>query len=436
MPQFEIQSMKYSNRATYVRIAAAICLLATSLASAQHLHELDAALEPLVTNHTVSGVVSVVTRKGITVHAAAYGNRSFDASDPMQLDTIFRAYSMTKPVTAVAMMILYDEGKWRLDDPVSKVLPELSGLLVFKGLDAQGKPILVAPRTPPTMAQILTQTAGFSYGFDSGYVDDQYRIVMPLEAESSKDFVQRVARLPLRAEPGTEWRYSLAVDLQGVIVERLSGMSLADFFAKRIFAPLRMVDSGFHVPAEKRSRFAALYTADGEKLVTVSVANNGGFSIFSSEYREPPGFAMAGAGMVTTAVDYERFGRMLLNGGVLDSRRILSRRSARMIMTNHIPPFITRGGYGIGLQQIRPGYEFGFNGVVVTDPERATVDIGKGSYLWDGAAGTWFWIDPANQIVFVGMLQRMMPAGGMPNHQAATQAAMRRALGTRFRITN
>jgi CubicO group peptidase (beta-lactamase class C family) len=383
---------------------------------------------------TVSGVVSMVSRKGVPIHASAYGKQDLASATPMRMDTIFRAFSMTKPVTAVAMMLLYEQGKWRLSDPVTKFLPELGGVRVYKGVDAQGNPVLEPPKSAPTMLQLMTHTAGFSYGFGTGYVDDQYRAANPLDATSTEDFLRRVVGLPLMFEPGTQWQYSLSMDLQGVIVERLSGLPLAEFLDRHVFKPLRMVDSGFYVPPEKRSRFATLYTSVSGQLTPVTAKDVLGINFLNSSFAAPPGFALGGAGMVTTAPDYLRFGQMLLNGGTLDGVRILSRKSVSMIMSNHIGRSIADGKYGIGMQQIRRGYEYGFNGVVVTDPKLAKVDIGEGSYLWDGAAGTWFWIDPTNQVVFVGMLQRLMNAGGMPNHEMISQAAVRTALGSGFRL--
>jgi CubicO group peptidase (beta-lactamase class C family) len=415
-------------------VGLALCALVSDASFAQNLDAVDAALRPLVDEGTVSGVVSMVSRKGVPIHASAYGKQDLASATPMRMDTIFRAFSMTKPVTAVAMMLLYEQGKWRLSDPVTKFLPELGGVRVYKGVDAQGNPVLEPPKSAPTMLQLMTHTAGFSYGFGTGYVDDQYRAANPLDATSTEDFLRLVVGLPLMFEPGTQWQYSLSMDLQGVIVERLSGLPLAEFLDRHVFKPLRMVDSGFYVPPEKRSRFATLYTSVSGQLTPVTAKDVLGINFLNSSFAAPPGFALGGAGMVTTAPDYLRFGQMLLNGGTLDGVRILSRKSVSMIMSNHIGRSIADGKYGIGMQQIRRGYEYGFNGVVVTDPKLAKVDIGEGSYLWDGAAGTWFWIDPTNHVVFVGMLQRLMNAGGMPNHEMISQAAVRTALGSGFRL--
>lgn len=404
-------------------LAAAAIMVLTAPLQAQTWPAVDAALEPLVEQGQLSGVVSIVVKDGKTVHASAIGKRDMESGAPMEMDTVFRAFSMTKPVTAVAMMVLHDEGKWRPSDPIARFLPELADLQVFKGMDADGKPILEAPAAPPTMGQLMTHTAGFSYGFMPGYVDDLYRANSPGGADSLDGFLSRLAALPLAYEPGTQWQYSVAMDVQGAIIERITGQTVQQFMAERIFVPLRMVDTGFTVPAAKRARFAALYGWQDGALARL----DGG--MFGSAYEEEPGFASAGGGLVTTAGDYARFAQMLLEDGALDGVRVLKPGSAKVIMTDHLPPALVNGKFGIGMQQIRPGYQFGYNGVVVTDPEAAGVDMGKGSYLWDGAAGTWFWADPSNNLVFVGMIQRIMSTGSMPNVQAISQKAVKESLG-------
>lgn len=410
-----------SNARRLMTMAAASVLVMAAPAAGQ-LAAVDEALRPLVESGQLSGAVAVAMKDGRQVHASALGAKDLASGEPMRLDTIFRIFSMTKPVTAAAMMILWDEGKWKPEDPVSKFVPELRAVRVFKGLDPDGRPILASPATEPTMAQLMTHTAGFSYGFDAGYVDDQYRANPPGQAETGDEFARRLAVLPLAYEPGTQWQYSVAMDVQGLIIERLSGMPLAEFMEQRIFRPLGMVDTGFYVPQDKRDRLATLYTWTDGKLQPMA----GG--MFGSSYAAPPSFASGGGGLVSTAPDYARFGQMLLDGGTLDGARVLSPAAAKAIMTDHLPPALVRAGYGIGFQQLRPGYQFGYNGVVVTDPASAGVALGTGSYLWDGAAGTWFWIDPENRLVFVGMIQRLMAAGGMPQVQNISQRAVAASL--------
>lgn len=395
----------------------------TALAEAPRWPAVDSAISPLVERAELPGVVTLALKDGRVVHASAIGKADLATGAPMKMDTIVRAFSMTKPVTAVAMGILYDEGKWRPEDPVATYLPELADLKVFKGLDAEGKPILAAPATQPTVGQLMTHTAGFSYGFMPGYVDEQYRANNPMRAKSTAELLKMIAALPLAYEPGTQWRYSLSMDIEGMIVERITGQRLDDFMAARIFKPLKMADTGFYVPADKRARFAALYEWRDGKLQPPTSPG-----LFTSEYAQPPGVTLGGAGLVSTAGDYARLAQMLLNGGDLDGVRILSRKTVTEIMTSHLSPQIVNARFGIGIQQIRPGYEYGWNGVVVTDPAAAKVALGKGSYLWDGAAGTWFWVDPENKVVFVGMVQRLM-GPGFPPLQPLTQRAVMDSLG-------
>lgn len=376
----------------------------------------------LVDRREFAGIATVAYRDDHLIHRAACGVQDLSGDRPMASDTIVRAFSMTKPVTAVAMMILHDCGLWRPEDPITKHIPEFKGLRVFQGLDDAGGPILALPKAPPTLAQLMTHTAGFSYGSEPGHVDDLYRAADIWTATGADDFVARIGRLPLLYEPGAEWRYSISMDLQGVIIERLSGLNLPDFMRRYIFAPLNMADTDFHSPAEQRARLAALYRwKDGalHAVRTVPLVGEG---------LEPPGFASGGGGLFSTADDYIRFARMLLGEGQLDGARIISAAAARQMMTRKLSPEIIARRFGVGLQQLRPGYEYGYNGVVVTDPLAAGVALGRGTYLWDGLASTWFWVDPENRIAFVGMVQR---AGDpeMPQVQPISQHAVFEALG-------
>ncbi|QPQ54360.1 beta-lactamase family protein [Allosphingosinicella flava] len=380
----------------------------------------DTALQSFVDQGALTGYAVEIWKDGALVGRSAYGKRDLATGAPMQTDTIVRAYSMTKPVTAVAMMILHDQGKWRPEDPVAKYLPELADLKVWKSLDAAGKPILVPPASQPNMAQLMSHMAGFQYDMGRGGIDDLYRRADLWGAKDNRDFLARVARLPLRYDPGTGWEYSIAMDLQGAIIERLSGMPLRDFMKRHIFDPLGMTDTDFRVPQEKLPRLATVYEWKDGKPIEVTSHPLG------NDPTAMPGFASGGGGLFSTAPDYARFARMLLGKGTLDGKRIISEEAASTIMSPKLPPEILNGGYGIGLQQMRPGYEYGYNGVVVTDPQAAKVALGRGSYLWDGLATTWFWVDPEHDIVFVGMVQRIAAEGGPPL-QPASQAAVKAA---------
>lgn len=382
----------------------------------------DALIQDVVDRRLLSGAVTVAWHKGAVSHASAIGQRDVAVAEPMQTDSIFRLFSMTKPITAVAMMILWDEGKWSPSDPIAKHLPELADLEVLRGTGTDGSALLAVPETPPTLEHLMTHQAGFSYGFTDEPVDRAFhaaRVPIIPHDITAEDYLARLARVPLAFEPGTGWRYSLAMDVQGIIVERLSGMRLRDFMLERIFKPLGMVDTDFFVPAAKRDRFAALYTLAGDALVEMTAESDSldydnvaalSPSDLVLPYDQPPVLASGGGGLVSTAPDYLRFGRMLLGRGELDGRRILSPEAVALMTRSHTPPHLLSGGFGTAPHWLRPGYEYAYNAVVITDPHAAGVPLGRDTYLWDGAAGCWFWVDPTNDLVFVCMVQLLVDA--------------------------
>jgi CubicO group peptidase (beta-lactamase class C family) len=387
---------------------------------AARLERLHQAMQHEVDAGQLAGIVTLLARHGKTVEAKAYGYQDLGTHQPMTLDTIVRAFSMTKPVTGTAMMILYEEGRWRPSDPLSRFIPEFSDLKVFAGLDQEGKPILVAPTHPPTIGEVMTHTAGFSYGFGDTPVDLMYRQAQPLAASNLHEFIQRLAKLPLAYQPGSKWIYSVSVDVQGYLVERLSGRSLAEFMRERIFTPLHMPDTGFFVPAEKLSRLATTYDAELKDGKLTAQPRDPNAS-------KPPSLDSGGGGLYSTAIDYMRFAQMLLNGGELDGVRILAPSSVALLRTNHLATALQTGEFGIGFQQMRPGFGYGYDVAVYDDPLKAGATVGAGTFLWDGAAGTWFWVDPTNDVAFVGMIQRF---GGphLPPVQLTSQAFVYQAL--------
>lgn len=361
---------------------------------------IDPDMQRLIDAGHFAGVATEIWHQGKLAHRSALGLRDLADAAPMTPDTIVRIFSMTKPVTAAAMMILHDQGKWRAEDPLAKHLPDLANLQVCEGI-ANDQAIIRPARSQPTMGQLLTHTAGFSYGFEPGWVDDRYREADLWRAIDLQDFVRRVAQLPLASDPGTRWQYGISMDLEGAIVERLSGMSLGEFCRGHIFEPLAMPDTDFYVPLSKVPRLATLYARQAGRLERAD-------NPLGEHVGSPSDFASGGGGLYSTAIDYARFGRMLLGHGEFEGQRIMSAGAAQAMMSRQIAPSIVEGGFGIGFQQIRPGYEFGYNGIVVTNPAMAGVSLGLGSYLWDGLAGTWFWVDPENEIAFVGMVQRIV----------------------------
>lgn len=370
--------------------------------SSERLERLHALMQKQVDEKQLPGIVTILARHGKVVDYRSYGVRDVASGAPMTKDTIFRAYSMTKPITGVAMMILYEQGKWLPSDPIAKFIPEFAHLKVAKGVDAGGNLILEDPIHPPTMQELMTHTAGFVYGFFGNTpVDKEYQKVNPLDSKSLQEMIEKLAKIPLAYQPGTKWVYSVSMDIQGYIIEKLSGQALPDFIEEHIYRPLGMKDSGFYVPAEKQNRFATLYRSDEKGNVVV-------VPVFHREFNEKPAAPSGGGGSVTTAEDYFRFASMLANGGELSGVRILSPASVQLMSSNHLAPNLLTGEFGIGVQVMRPGFGYGYNCAVEFEPQLANLPDGRGTFFWDGAAGTWFWIDPTNDVVFVGMIQRLL----------------------------
>jgi len=392
--------------------------------SSERLENLHALMQRTVDQKQIAGIVTILARHGKVVEYRTYGQRDMASGAPMTKDVIFRDFSMTKPVTGVAMMILYEQGKWLPSDPIAKFIPEFAHLKVYKGTGADGKMILVDPDHAPTMRELMTHTAGFTYGFFGDTpVDKMYREENLLASKNLQEFVEKLSRIPLLYQPGKGWTYSMSMDIEGYIVEKLSGQSLPDFMRDRIYQPLGMRDAGFFVPAEKRNRFTTLYRTgpNGELIADASASRRSG------DYDVQPPMPSGGGGMVSTAEDYYRFAQMLANGGELDGKRILSPATVKLMASNHVPAELLTGQFGIGYQVMRPGFGYGYNGAVVFDPLEANLPDGKGAFFWDGAAGTWFWVDPTNDVVFIGMIQRMLgPAS--PNLEYESRSAVYGAL--------
>jgi CubicO group peptidase (beta-lactamase class C family) len=370
--------------------------------SSERLERLHALMQEAVDAKQLPGAVTLLARHGKVVDYRTYGMRDAASGAAMTRDTIFRAFSMTKPVTGVAMMLLYEQGKWLPSDPIAKYIPEFAHLKVCKGVDGAGNMILEDPIHPPTMKELMTHTAGFVYGFFGNTpVDKEYQKTGVMQSKSLQEFIGKLAKIPLAYQPGTKWVYSVSMDIQGYIIEKLSGQMLPDFMRDHIFKPLGMKDSGFFVPADKRGRFVTIYRSN-EKGEVVPAPGFGG------DYAEQPTMASGGGGMVTTAEDYFRFAEMLANGGELNGVRILSAASVQLMSTNHLAANLLTGEFSIGAQVMRPGLGYGYDCAVEYDPGEANLPDGRGTFFWDGAAGTWFWIDPTNDIVFIGMVQRVL----------------------------
>ena len=392
--------------------------------SSERLERLHALMQQAVDQKQIAGIVTILARHGKVIDYRTYGQSDIASGKPIAKDAIFRDFSMTKPVTGVAMMILYEEGKWQPSDPIAKFIPEFANLKVYKGTDSSGRLILTDPDHAPTMRELMSHTAGFTYGFFGDTpVDKMYRDAKLFDSKNLREFIEKLAKIPLLYQPGKGWTYSVSMDIEGYIVEKLSGQTLPEFMRDHIYAPLGMRDAGFFVPAEKRNRFVTLYRTGPAGELVADPPTSG----MANGYSEQPTMPSGGGGMVSTAEDYYRFAQMLGNGGELDGKRILAPATVRLMTSNHLPAELLTGQYGIGLQQMRAGLGYGYNCAVAFDPAEANLPDGQGTFYWDGAAGTWFWVDPTNDVVFIGMIQRMLgPAS--PNLEFESRAVVYQAL--------
>ncbi|WP_397423389.1 serine hydrolase domain-containing protein [Phenylobacterium sp.] len=359
--------------------------------SATGVAALNADMHALVDQQKLSGVVTLLARKGKVVNLDAYGRQDISTQAPMAIDSIFRIASMTKPICGVAMMQLWEQGKWKLDDPVAKHIPEFAGLKVRT---ADGG--LVDQASPMTMAQIMSHTAGF--GTSARYEADA------LFATDLQGMIDKLSTLPLFSQPGTDWAYGPCVNIQGYVVEKLSGKPLDRHFQDHIFTPLKMPDTGFWVDPAKVSRVVRIHTYSTGKLVPAGEPR---------VQTTRPRFLSGSGGLSSTAADYFRFCQALLNGGDLDGARILKPETVKLMRKS-----VLRPGVGVDLYgPVQKGIGFGMDFAVHENPAISGIPQGVDSYWWGGAFGTWFWIDPTHDIVFVGMIQNLngtIPGAGTP----------------------
>jgi CubicO group peptidase (beta-lactamase class C family) len=359
--------------------------------SPERLERLHAMLQRHVDEGKHAGLISLVARHGRIVDWRAYGSRDLGARLPMEKDTIVRVYSMSKVISSAAVMILYEEGRIKLEDPVGTYLPALAKLKVFTGGSVK-RPRLVDATRQMTVKDLLTHTSGLIYGFGKGPIDEIYRDAKLLESSSMDDFVTHLAKLPLAHQPGARFSYGLSIDVLGAIVEKVAAMPFERFVEERITKPLGMLDTSYDVAEAKRGRMAKVYTLDkANALVEVPETQLAGVDPEAGR-----GFAAGGAGMFSTIGDYARFGQMLLNGGELDGVRILGRKTVELMMANHLnhlartsTEFCEAEGFGLG-------------GSVRVDLAKGNMLGSLGQFGWSGAATTYFNLDPKeNTIVLV-----------------------------------
>ena len=385
--------------------------------SSAKIAALNEAMHRAVDQGEVAGISTMLARHGKVVNFDAYGKQSIATGAPMTRDTIFRMYSQTKPLTAAAMMVLFEQGKWKLDEPVTDFIPEFAKLKVMTGLDGNGQPIVEDPKHPPTMRELMTHSAGFGYGLRSDdYVDKQFQTQGVLRSNGLQAMVDKIATIPLLYQPGTKWSYSAAVDIQGYVVEKLSGQTFGEFLQTHLFRPLGMNDTGFVVPMDKAPRLAGVYVKNeqtGNKLFEITPQ----LSPMVQDFTKPPLLESGGGGGVSTIDDYARFCQMILNHGELDGVRVLSPASVAQIETNALEPTAMSDPAPDGRPAIgSDALGFGMNVMVFKDPAKIGSPVGAGTITWGGAAGTWFWIDPKNDLFFLGMIQRF--SGGNAGMEA------------------
>jgi CubicO group peptidase (beta-lactamase class C family) len=374
--------------------------------SSERLKRIDAMAQRYIDEGKLAGLVTLVARRGLVAHFGKCGVQALETGVPVELDTIFRIYSMTKPLTTVALMMLYEQGLFQLRDPVSRFLPGFKGVKV---LASDGE--LVDPIREITIHDLLTHTAGLSYG---GYqetgipVDKLYDEADLDNIEiTNQEMVRRIANLPLMYQPGQKWFYSVATDVVGHLVEVLSGLPLDSYFEEKILTPLHLKDTAFYVPEAKLDRFAALYgPGDDASLELLDDPATGAYS-------RPPHLLPGGHGLVSTTTDYLRFCQMLLNGGELDQVRLLGRKTVELMTMNHLPESMVPIGWP---PDVMHGYGFGLGFRVRIDDARAGLLGSVGEYAWGGYASTGFFIDPNEELIAILMTQ-FIPTGYYPIHE-------------------
>jgi CubicO group peptidase (beta-lactamase class C family) len=370
---------------------------------------IDAALSQMVSGGRAAGASALIWEKGAERYFGAAGEADREARRPMRRDTLVQIFSMTKPVTGVALMQLWEQGKFGLDDPLARYLPAFGQAKVIDGMGADGKPVLRAPTRPISIRDIMRHTAGFSYGMRDTPADVVFHQIDPLALTNSlEEMGAKLAQVPLLFDPGVEWNYSTGVDVQALLVEKLTGEPFEQHVRRTILDPLGMRDTGWTQPQDRLPRFAASYVkqADG-KLVRQADEKTRALNFL------PRRLTMGGAGLASTLDDYMRFARMLLGRGTLEGVRILAPSTVRLMSTDQLDPRITRRFFLPGKGAVGFGFDFA---VRTAQPRDAQENRGSvGEFFWDGAETTLFWVDPANEMAVVFFAQ-VTPFDGTLHH--------------------
>jgi CubicO group peptidase (beta-lactamase class C family) len=359
--------------------------------SKERLARLNEKFHSHVDEGRAAGIITLIARHGKIVHFDVYGKADMEAGSPMKANSLFRMFSMTKPVTSTALLMLYEEGKFQLDDPLETYFPEFKDLKVY--VSGSGDQMQVeAPKRKPTVRDILRHTGGFGYGFGASPVDKAYQEAKVRDSDL-QGMVSKLAKIPLAYQPGAQWMYSVSHDLQAALVEKLSGMKFENFVSMRILKPLDMKDSSLGVPAIDISRLTTNYGVQQGKLVPVDKPA-------SSTYKGVGG----GSSLTSSARDYLRFAQMLANGGQLNGVRLLSPETVRLMRSNHLPDGVWMG---MGQPGVNTGTGYGLGVSVLVDPVRRGNLGSKGEFGWSGAAATHFIIDPEKDIVGIFLTQKL-----------------------------
>ena len=372
------------------------------------LDALDARLKQAIDDGDTAGMTYMLIRHGQVANFTSIGQQTPDKA--MANDSLFRIYSMSKPITGVALMQLYEQGKWQLDDPIEKHAPELANMKALTWdkdgkvvMSADGKPALTSLKKSPTMRQLMSHTAGFGYGLaGDDPVNRAFREDRVLASENLDVMMKKIAGIPLLYEPGTKWSYSVAVDIQGYLVQKMSGMKFGDYLKANVTGPIGMTDTMFYVTPDRKGRFTDVYRWDRtqNKLLLNPVRTDRG------GYDDPTRLESGGGGLIGSTHNYARFCQMLLDKGEIGGKRILKPETVKLMTENHIGALTV----AVDGTQAQPGaaqVRFGLDFAIHTDPKAVGAPYGTGTYYWGGAAGTWFWIDPANDLAFIGMIQMM-----------------------------
>lgn len=375
--------------------------------SAERLQHIDTFAQGYVDADRIAGATIAVARSGKVIKTDSVGD--------VTNDSIYRIYSMTKPITATAVLMLYEEGHFLLTDPVSRYLPEFADMRVLTGVDDHGNPQTTSAATPITIQHLLTHTAGLTYDDETAEGAPQiYHEANIWSATTLADFSRKVASLPLAYEPGANWHYSVAQDVLGRLVEVVAERPFDEFLASRIFEPLGMVDTGFTVPDGKIDRFLPLYRKNGDGMIVAE-------SVETNRFRNPDKVPYGGGGLVSTAADYLRFTQMLANNGELDGQRLMSRKSVDLMMMNHLDgdlesmhfsdDWLSKTENRTGDMHLGIGY--GFGGYVITDIATNGVLGSPGTYGWGGSGSTYFFVDREEQLVGL-FLTQLTPSTSYP----------------------